>query len=105
MPRAGPGRTFLRMDHGTLALLIPILALAIPVVAVAGNAMVKVARYKALGSGAEGGPAAGGELRQRLEAVEQEMDAMRQELAEAQERLDFTERLLASGTRAEPPRG
>jgi hypothetical protein len=40
----------------------------------------------------------GGEDRQvRLELLEDEMDRLRAELSEAQERLDFTERLLAQG--------
>jgi hypothetical protein len=36
-------------------------------------------------------------LSRELEEFKREMDAMRLELAETQERLDFTERLLASG--------
>ena len=33
-----------------------------------------------------------------LEAIETEMDILRQELAEAQDRLEFAERMLAQGT-------
>ena len=43
---------------------------------------------------------------QRLEGVEPlafEVDQLRQELNEAQERLDFTERILAQNRREEPP--
>lgn len=36
-------------------------------------------------------------LSQELEEVKRELEGMRHELAETQERLDFTERLLASG--------
>jgi hypothetical protein len=36
-------------------------------------------------------------LGQELEEVKRELEAMRHELAETQERLDFAERLLASG--------
>jgi hypothetical protein len=36
-----------------------------------------------------------GEREDRLDRVEDELSALRQELSEAQERLDFTERLLA----------
>jgi hypothetical protein len=39
----------------------------------------------------------GGELEARLEALEFEVGGLRQELSEAQERLDFAERLLAQG--------
>jgi hypothetical protein len=48
----------------------------------------------------------GGELQTRLEAIEFEVTTMRQELSEAQERLDFAERLLAQGPeghRVSPP--
>ena len=37
------------------------------------------------------------ELQARLEALEVEVSNLRQELSETQERLDFTERLLAQG--------
>jgi hypothetical protein len=39
----------------------------------------------------------GGELHTRLEALEAEVDNLRQELTETQERLDFAERLMAQG--------
>ncbi len=38
---------------------------------------------------------AGGEFQARLEALETEVSRLRQELSETQERLDFTERVLA----------
>ncbi|MGH7702354.1 MAG: hypothetical protein ACREMO_04635, partial [Gemmatimonadales bacterium] len=47
------------------------------------------------------------ELQARLEALEFEVNQMRQELSETQERLDFAERLLAQGQevrRMDPPR-
>jgi hypothetical protein len=81
------------MDRQSLALLIPILALSIPVVAIVINGLVKIARLRAMGSGAEGG----GELQGRLDALEQEVDILRHELTETQERLDFAERMLAQG--------
>lgn len=42
----------------------------------------------------------GGELHAGLEAVEFEMSQLRQELGEAQERLDFAERMLAQAPEA-----
>ena len=39
----------------------------------------------------------GGELQPRLEALEFEVSNLRRELSEAQERLDFAERVLAQG--------
>ena len=44
----------------------------------------------------------GSELQDRLEALEPEVSMLRQELSEAQERLDFAERLLAQGPAARP---
>jgi hypothetical protein len=43
------------------------------------------------------GPAGGGELEARFEALEFEVSDLRRELSETQERLDFAERLLAQG--------
>lgn len=40
----------------------------------------------------------------RIEGVETEIDSMRQELLEAQERLDFAERMLAQQARDQLPR-
>ena len=79
------------MDNGTLALLIPVLALAIPVCAVIFGGLAKVARYRA--EAASKGPSP--EIDSRLQALEQEVSSLRQDLGETQERLDFTERLLA----------
>ena len=81
------------MDKQIMALFIPIIALSIPVVAIIINGLVKVAKYRAMESGAEGG----GELRGRLDALEQELDIVRHELTETQERLDFAERMLSQG--------
>ena len=78
------------------AVLIPITALLIPVSAIVISGMVKIARYRAMGSGAEGG----GELQGRVDALEQDVDILRHELTEAQERLDFAERMLARGDQA-----
>lgn len=42
-------------------------------------------------------PLESGELEPRLDALEDEMSNVRRELSEAQERLDFAERMLAQG--------
>jgi hypothetical protein len=66
-----------------------VLALLIPIVAIICGTIVRVTRSK-------DGPAdLPVELSHRLEALESEVGALRQELGETQERLDFTERLLA----------
>lgn len=74
------------MDTGTLALLIPVLALAIGLAAI-----LKMPRKT---WGAWSGPA-DPQLENRVAALEQELSSMRQQLVETQERLDFAERILA----------
>jgi hypothetical protein len=89
------------MNRQMMALLIPILALSIPVLALFFNGMVKLTRARQ-----EGARLADPETAARLEALEQDVAALRHELAETQERLDFTERLLVrSREEAEPHRG
>jgi hypothetical protein len=85
------------MDKQSLALLIPILALAIPVVAIVMTSMVKIARFRA-----QAQVTLPPEVEQRIGALEEDVGSLRQELAETHERLDFAERLLAQ--RSEAPR-
>lgn len=80
------------MDKQVLAMFIPILALSIPVVAIVMTNLVKMQRFKAE---AARGSLSGPDTEARMAALEDEVAALRQELGEAQERLDFTERLLA----------
>ena len=79
-----PSPTGLNMDAGSLALMIPI-------VAIGAGAMVKVAKIRA----AAGAVAMDPQAAERLATLEDEVGRLGRELAEAQERLDFTERLLA----------
>lgn len=65
-----------------------VLALLIPIVAIVCGTIIRLRSRDAAGER----PA---ELSHRLEALETEVGALRQELGETQERLDFTERLLA----------
>ncbi|HXM38657.1 MAG TPA: hypothetical protein VN908_08370 [Gemmatimonadales bacterium] len=78
------------MDRQTLALLIPIMALSIGLAATILRGLVRL--QKARGAG---GIPADEDFAARLDAVEQEVGSLRQQLAEAQERIDFAERLLA----------
>lgn len=64
-----------------------VLALMIPIVAIVCGTIIRLSRKDV--------HAPGPELLGRLEAVEGEVASLRQELVETQERLDFTERLLA----------
>jgi hypothetical protein len=83
------------MDPNTLAPLIP-------VAAIVAWCAVKIAKIKAQSRAAGADPEAAG----RLQALEQEVGALRQEIVEAQERLDFAERVLAQHPpdRLEPPK-
>ncbi|MEO8200138.1 MAG: hypothetical protein ABI679_06435 [Gemmatimonadota bacterium] len=74
------------MDPGSIALLIP-------VVAILSGAAVKIAKVR---QGA-GGSASPSQDTARLESLEDEVSQLRQELSEAQERIDFAERMLAKG--------
>jgi hypothetical protein len=80
------------MDKQTLALMIPIVALSIPVVAIIFGSLVKMTKLKA---DAQRLALPNPETDARLAALEHEVASLRQELLDAQERLDFTERLLA----------
>jgi hypothetical protein len=86
--------------------LLLILIFAIPICGIVFSSLEKIARYKA--KGAEGGGSETDELSARVQALEGEMDGVRQQQAETLERLDFAERLLARselGKVAEPGAG
>ena len=79
-----------------------LLAPLIPIAAIIAFTVTRLAKIKAQGMLAGGDP----QTTHRLDALEQDLDAVRQELAEAQERIDFAERLLAQQKqeRIEQPR-
>jgi hypothetical protein len=77
------------LDKQGIALMIPIIALSIPVVAIVMTSLVKMARLRTQ-SQITFPP----EIEQRIAQLEEEVGTLRQELGETQERLDFTERLL-----------
>jgi hypothetical protein len=84
------------MDKQIVALFIPIMALAIPVVAILMSGYQKAARLRLEEAQLRlhGGDA--GSL-EEVQALRGELDAVRRELSELNERVDFTERLLARG--------
>jgi hypothetical protein len=84
------------MDNGTLALMIPVLALAIPVCAVVMNGLTKIWQLKVQEAQLRTGPAS-----PEQERLIEQMADMRRELDEVHERLDFTERMLAQAK--QPP--
>ncbi len=73
--------------------MIPILALAIPVVAIIASSVQKIQRLRIeeLRTRAELGEAGGSS---RIDALEAEVEELRQELNDVQERVDFAERAL-----------
>jgi hypothetical protein len=86
------------MGRHEIALLIPLLALAIPVAAVILGGMQKIAklrleetRLRFGGGGADPG---------EMQALRNEVETMRGELTELQERVDFAERMLANPNRS-----
>jgi hypothetical protein len=86
------------MGKQEIALLIPIIALTITVVAINLGSLVKMAKLKA---DAQRGAVASPEADARMAAIEEEVVSLRHELIETQERLDFTERLLTSRVQAD----
>jgi hypothetical protein len=88
------------MDRHALALLIPILALAIPVTAIVFSGLMKLARVRLEETRIRAG-ALGGGAESELAALREEIDGLRQELGEVQERVDFAERLLTRAGESE----
>jgi hypothetical protein len=82
-----------QMDRHALALLIPILALAIPVTAIVFGGLFKLARLRLEETRIRAGALPGG-AEAELAALRDEVEGLRQELGEVQERVDFAERLL-----------
>jgi hypothetical protein len=75
------------MDAGIVALVIPIAAI------VTGGAVKIVRVRESSRQGPGDGPTAA--IEARLAEIEHDLNALRGELSETQERLDFTERLLS----------
>jgi hypothetical protein len=67
------------------------LVLTIPIVAIVCSTVVKIARMKA----SRDGQAVPREISSRMDALEQDVRTLQEELGQTQERLDFTERLLS----------
>lgn len=82
------------MNVGEFGVFIPIIALSIPVVAIVFGGLQKLMRLRIEEAKVRaGGLGEGGE--EELRALRDDLDRLRGEVGEMQERLDFTERLLA----------
>ncbi len=77
------------MDKQSLAVMIPVLAVFFIGIIAVSKTMIGHAIARRIGG------ESGGDLEQRLAAVERELDGLHHELAETHERLDFAERTLA----------
>lgn len=82
------------MDRQSLALLIPITAMLIPIAAIVMGGVLKLSRLRLEEAKLRAGALPDSGLAE-LDQVRGEMDQLRHELTEVQERLDFAERLLA----------
>ena len=85
------------MDPRTLGVLIPIIALLIPVVAIVTRSMHRMALLRI----EEAKIRAGGGAEEEVQQLRDDVEQLRGEMAEMQERMDFTERLLARNSDAE----
>jgi hypothetical protein len=88
------------MDRQSLALLIPITAMLIPIAAIVMTGIQKIARLHLEEAKLRAGALPDGSVAE-LDQLRMEMEQVRHELADVQERLDFTERLLAQRRDAE----
>lgn len=85
------------MDKQALGVLIPVLAVFFTGLVALSRTVIGKALARRIG-GEEGVPAA---LEGELRELRSEVETLRSDLMETQERLDFTERQLAAGKRQE----
>ena len=83
------------MNNGTLALMIPVLGLCIGVLGVFFGGVHKLWKLRIDAARARSGAGELAEVLASIDALRAEVEQVRVELAETQERLDFAERLLA----------
>ncbi len=84
------------MDRHVVALFIPIMALAIPVAAIVMGGLLKLRRLRVEEANLRirgGDPGSSDEVH----ALRSDLDMLQRQLSELNERVDFTERLLARG--------
>jgi hypothetical protein len=81
-------------DVGSFGVFIPIIALSIPVVAMLTRSMQRMAQLRVEEARIRAGSSGDEEIQQLRDEVER----LRGEMVEIQERMDFTERLLARGS-------
>lgn len=91
------------MDKQTIAVMIPLVALLIPVAAIVMGGLQKIWRLRIEEARARAG--ALGRSAEEVESLRADVADLREELTDVQERLDFTERMLARSREREGPPG
>lgn len=91
------------MDQHILALFIPILALSIPVIALVFRGLNHQAQIRLEEARIRAGSLGGAD--DEVAALRAEVDDLRRELSEVQERVDFTERILSKPRETDRPPG
>jgi len=91
------------VDQHILALFIPILALSIPVLALVFRGLHRLAQTRLEEARIRAGSLGGAD--EELAALRAEVDDLRRELGEVQERVDFTERILSKPRDVDRPLG
>lgn len=83
------------MDRQTMAVMIPVIVMLIPLSAVILNGWQKIIKLRIeeakVRAGADGS-------HQQIDDLRADVEQLRRELGEVQERVDFTERLIARNT-------
>lgn len=94
------------MDKQVLALLIPILALAIPVAGIVFHGLQRIARMRLEETRLKTGGLDRGDVTE-VAALREEVADLRRDLGDVHERLDFAERVLSQAREVErlPGRG
>jgi hypothetical protein len=82
-----------KVDQHILVLFIPILALSIPVLALVFRGLNRLAQVRLEEARIRAGSPGGAD--EELALLRAEVDDLRRELSEVQERVDFTERVLS----------
>ncbi|HEX9166719.1 MAG TPA: hypothetical protein VF862_12475 [Gemmatimonadales bacterium] len=82
------------MDKQSIALLIPLFALTIPIIGIIASSVLKLQKSRMEMLKLQSQPDPG--LLNELEELRNEVHLLRGELTEVHERLDFTERLLTA---------
>jgi len=84
------------MDKQVIALFIPIMALAIPVAAIVMSGLLKLRRLRVDEANLRIHEGQSGSA-EEVQALRSDVESLQRQLSELNERVDFTERLLARG--------